>query len=202
MPLSATRPRRGCISSRRPAAVSGPANPVTFLPYVAVACVYGVLLVASEINGSNLQVVVVGALGAIGLVVRQFLTGRENARLLADRASTRSAARFQAIIQNANDVIVLVDPAGVISYVTPSVAHLVGRTAESLVGSGIDALIDRDDVPLASSWSGRQRIARAPGVRSNAASGPCPELPVTSRQTSPTSSTTRSSRGSSSRFGT
>ena len=140
---------RSMTGVRRSGTVSRPGNPVTFLPYVAVAGVYGVLLVASESNGSNLQVIVVGAFGAAGLVVRQFLTGRENARLLADRASTRSAARFQAIIQNANDVIVLVDPAGVISYVTPSVAHLVGRTAESLVGSGIDALIDRDDVPLA-----------------------------------------------------
>jgi diguanylate cyclase (GGDEF)-like protein/PAS domain S-box-containing protein len=140
---------RSTADIRRSAMVSGPANPVTFLPYVAVACVYGVLLVASEINGSNLQVVVVGALGATGLVVRQFLTGRENARLLADRASGRSAARFQAIIQNANDVIVLVDPAGVMTYLTPSVTHLVGRTAESLLGSGIDELIDRDDLPLA-----------------------------------------------------
>jgi PAS domain-containing protein len=96
---------------RQAGAASGTTRPVSFLPYLAVAGVYGLLLVATESEGSNVRVLVVGAIVVSGLVlVRQVLTARENARLLTDRA--RSAARFQAIIQNANDVIAVVDPEG------------------------------------------------------------------------------------------
>lgn len=139
---------RSVADVRQAGAASGTTRPVSFLPYLAVAGVYGLLLVATESQGSNVRVPVVGAIVVSGLVlVRQVLIARENARLLTDRA--RSAARFQAIIQNANDVIAVVDPAGIITYVTPSVMRLLGRPAEGLPGQGLDTLLEPQDVPLA-----------------------------------------------------
>jgi diguanylate cyclase (GGDEF)-like protein/PAS domain S-box-containing protein len=133
---------------RQAGAASGTTRPVSFLPYLAVAGVYGLLVVATESQGSNLRVLVVGAVVVSGLVLmRQVLTSRENVRLLTDRA--RSAARFQAIIQNASDVIAVADPEGIVTYVTPSVVRLLGRPAESLLGQGLDTLLEPQDVPLA-----------------------------------------------------
>jgi len=133
---------------RQAGAASGTTRPVSFLPYLAVAGVYGLLVVATESQGSNLRVLVVGAVVVSGLVLmRQVLTSRENVRLLTDRA--RSAARFQAIIQNASDVIAVADPEGIVTYVTPSVVRLLGRPAESLLGQGLDTLLEPRDVPLA-----------------------------------------------------
>ena len=140
---------RSMADVRQAGAASVPTRPVSFLPYLAVASVYGLLLVATESQGSNVRVLAVGAIGVAGLAVRQVLSARENARLLADSASSRTAARFQAIIQNANDVIAVVDPEGIITYVTPSVAHLLDRPAEGLPGQGLDTILEPEDVPLA-----------------------------------------------------
>lgn len=141
---------RSWAVARMTSAQSAPIRPVSFPPYVAVGGVYGVLLIATEIASSSMRVVVLGAIAVTGLViVRQVITSRENARLLADRASSDSAARFRAIIQNANDVIALVDADGTIDYVTPSAVRLTGRSAESLHGTGLAGLLDPEDAPLA-----------------------------------------------------
>jgi len=127
-----------------------PIHPVSFPPYLAVAGVYAVLLLASGSADSSQRVVVAGALLVTGLVVaRQVITSRENARLLADVAATRSAARFRAIIQNANDVIAVLDRTGAISYVAPSILRLVGRPADSFRGQKFDTLVAPEDAPLA-----------------------------------------------------
>jgi diguanylate cyclase (GGDEF)-like protein/PAS domain S-box-containing protein len=125
-------------------------RPLSFPPYLAVAAVYILLIVATDAQNSAARVVVAGALIVTCLVVaRQVLTARENAVLLADRASSRSAARFGAIIQNASDVIAVVDRDGVIGYVTPSAARLVGGPADALLGRGLDSLFEPSDAPLA-----------------------------------------------------
>jgi diguanylate cyclase (GGDEF)-like protein/PAS domain S-box-containing protein len=148
MSLAGFAQARSMSEARQTGAGSATTRPVSFPPYIAVAAVYGLLFVATESLGSNLRILVVGAIAVTGLVMaRQLVTARENARLLTDRA--RSAARFRAIIQNASDVIALVDVEGTIDYVTPSVAHLVGRPAESLVGMGFAALLEPQDAPLA-----------------------------------------------------
>jgi diguanylate cyclase (GGDEF)-like protein/PAS domain S-box-containing protein len=148
--LAGFQQARSTIDARKAGLAPVQIHPVSFPPYVAVAAVYALLLVATEMQGSSLRVVVAGAILVTGMVVlRQVLTARENARLLADRASSRSAARFGAIIQNASDVILVVDRTGTIGYVTPSVTRLVGRPAASLPGLAIDALLAPDDAPLA-----------------------------------------------------
>ena len=132
---------RSMFPDRNAGAAVEPTRPVSFLPYVALAGVYGLLIFATEVQGPSLRVVVVGAMAVSALVLmRQVLTSRENTRLLTDRV--RIAARFQAIIQNTENVIAVVDPEGIISYVTPSVMRLVGRPAECFAGVGVDTLLE------------------------------------------------------------
>ncbi len=150
MILAAFLQVRGVAEVRRTGVAPVPTRALPFLPYVAVAAVYGLLAVATQGYSDSARVLVIGAIAVTTLVVaRQVLTARENARLLAERASSRSEARFQAIIQNANDVIAVVDREGTIGYVTPSVAHLSGRPAESFLGRGLGMLLEPADVPLA-----------------------------------------------------
>ena len=148
--LAGFQEARGTSEARQAGGAPVPIRPVSFPPYLAVAAVYGILVVATELHGSSLRVIVAGAIAVTGMVVaRQVLTARENARLLTERASSRSAARFQAIIQNANDVIAVVDPLATIGYVTPSAARLFDRPVEGLAGLGLDTLLEPDDAPLA-----------------------------------------------------
>jgi diguanylate cyclase (GGDEF)-like protein/PAS domain S-box-containing protein len=140
---------RARADARQLATVVEPTRLVSLLPYLAVAAVWGLLLGATDDPGSSLAVFVAGAIGIVSLVIRQVLIGRENARLLADKVASRSAARFQSIIQNANDVIAVVDRDAIISYLTPSAARLVDRSVDSLIGQGLDTLLEPEDVPLA-----------------------------------------------------
>jgi PAS domain S-box-containing protein len=148
--LAGFQQARSTSEARQAGGTPVPIRPVSFPPYLAVAAVYGILVIATEQQGSSLRVIVAGAIAVTGMVVaRQVLTARENARLLAERASSRSAARFQAIIQNANDVIAVVDPFATIGYVTPSAARLFGQPVEGLAGLGLDTLLEPEDAPLA-----------------------------------------------------
>jgi diguanylate cyclase (GGDEF)-like protein/PAS domain S-box-containing protein len=147
--LAGLRQAHHTLEARRTGAATPSIHPVSFPPYLAVIAVYSLLVFATETGSSSLRVVVAGAITVTGLVVvRQVLTARENARLLAEHASSRSAARFQAIIQNANDVIAVLDPDGTITYVTPSVSRLVGRPVEGLTGQGLASLVEPEDAPL------------------------------------------------------
>jgi diguanylate cyclase (GGDEF)-like protein/PAS domain S-box-containing protein len=147
--LAAYAQARYTAAAREARATLVAARPISYPPYVALAAVYVALLVGTELQGSSVRTLVAGAILVTSLVVvRQVVTARENARLLADRASSRSAARFQAIIQNASDVFAVVDPHGTIAYVTPSVARLVGRPAEDLLGRNLDSLVEPEDAPL------------------------------------------------------
>ena len=67
---------------------SGPTKLASFLSYLAVAGVFGLLLIAAQAQGFNLAVLTAGAITVTALVViRQVLTARENTQLTKDRAS-------------------------------------------------------------------------------------------------------------------
>jgi diguanylate cyclase (GGDEF)-like protein/PAS domain S-box-containing protein len=122
-------------SSRRTQETVAPAATMPHLPYVAVATLYGVLVMTSAESGSHVRALVYGAVIITVLVLaRQFLLGRENGRLQAAHAAQRMESRFRSLVQHASDVIAITDRKGTVSYVTPSVSRLLDRTPESLVG--------------------------------------------------------------------
>jgi PAS domain S-box-containing protein len=64
----------------------------------------------------------------------------------AEDALRRSEQHFRRLIENAQDNIVIIDPAGVMTYQSPSVERILGYTPNELVGTSAWELIHPDDV--------------------------------------------------------
>ena len=138
-------------------------RPITFLPYLAISAVYVPLAASTFVSNRGDAVLVGGAIVVTALVVgRQILTARENAALLAMQATATAAARFQALIKNASDVILVLDVDGQINFATPSAEQLFGREVASLYGSSVAALLDPASAPAAMALLGD--AAQRPGV--------------------------------------
>ena len=57
----------------------------------------------------------------------------------------RSETRFRSLVQNSSDVITVVDPNGVIRYLSPTVARVLGYAPAALHASRFDNLVHPDD---------------------------------------------------------
>jgi diguanylate cyclase (GGDEF)-like protein/PAS domain S-box-containing protein len=130
-----------------PPSAATAADGVPLLPYLAVALGYGMLLAAIGTAWSpTVFGLVIGAGGLTALVVaRQVTAVRENVRLVAEREARRGEARFRSLVQNASDVIVVVDPDSRIRYETPSVERVLGYRLDELRGMRLAALVHPDD---------------------------------------------------------
>jgi diguanylate cyclase (GGDEF)-like protein/PAS domain S-box-containing protein len=82
------------------------------------------------------------------LVVAVPLAMRLTIRYVAQaRSRERGAeARFRSLLQNSSDVIAVHDSSGTISYLTPSVHHVMGFEPSELVGRSCFEVIHPDDV--------------------------------------------------------
>ena len=67
-------------------------------------------------------------------------------REAAEAALRTSEERFRALVQNATDVITILDAAGMICYESPAVQRVLGYAPEELIGTDAFALIHPDDV--------------------------------------------------------
>ena len=61
----------------------------------------------------------------------------------------QSEQRFRALIENASDLVLVIDAHGMISYVSPSARRVGGYEPGELLGKSITAFIHPDDIPLA-----------------------------------------------------
>jgi PAS domain S-box-containing protein len=66
---------------------------------------------------------------------------------LADEALRASEAGYRLLAENANDLILQNDPAGVLTYISPAVTRVFGYAPEELIGRMILELIHPDDAP-------------------------------------------------------
>ena len=112
---------------------------VPMLPYVAVGLGYSIMLIDIGF-GETVTLTMSGlALGAGCLtalvVARQISTVRESLRLGALEATRRSEARFRSLVQNASDMIVVIDGLGRISFATHSLERILGHAMSELVGA-------------------------------------------------------------------
>ena len=64
-----------------------------------------------------------------------------------EEALRQSEARARALLQNAADVVTLVDADGVIRYESPAIERIVGYTAEERVGSNLRVAVHPADLP-------------------------------------------------------
>lgn len=85
------------------------------------------------------QQVLLGALlaGAIVAVVLNHRTAR---------ARRRGEQRSHALVEDANDVITVLDPSGTTIYVSPTVERVLGHDPRTLVGARMPDLVHPDDV--------------------------------------------------------
>ncbi len=125
------------VLQRRSVARTVPAGrdrrrPYSVAPYVAVASVDALLL--ATIAGDGVRVVVgAAAVTLTGLViVRQLAAFRDNERLIDELA--RQERRFRSLVQNAADVILILDGSGKAMYASPGVETLTGLSASHWMG--------------------------------------------------------------------
>jgi PAS domain S-box-containing protein len=67
----------------------------------------------------------------------------------ADEAVRQSEQRFRALVENASDLIVIIDPDGTIRFVSPSVERVMGYREEDILGINILSIVQPEDIETA-----------------------------------------------------
>jgi len=75
----------------------------------------------------------------------QALLALESMALTEDLLRRQGEQRFRALVQHASDLILVVDPTAVISYVSPSIARVLGHAVEDVRGTNWLDLLHPDD---------------------------------------------------------
>ena len=66
---------------------------------------------------------------------------------IVSQALSASEIRFRSFVENANDLIYSLSPAGIITYVAPNVEQLLGYRSDELIGTSFAPLIHEDELP-------------------------------------------------------
>lgn len=126
------------------------ADGIPLVPYLAVALGYGLLVAAVRASWSpTVAGVIVGAGGLTALVVaRQVIAVRENLRLVREQLMQRTDSRFRSLVQNASDLIIVLDRGFAVQYETPSVERVLGHRLGALRPAELATLVHPDDVKV------------------------------------------------------
>jgi diguanylate cyclase (GGDEF)-like protein/PAS domain S-box-containing protein len=79
----------------------------------------------------------------LGLLAAQ--AGHLLARRGAEEQVRASEARFRALVEYSSDIILVLDPIGTITYLSPAAERSIGRPAEQLLGRSIFETVHRED---------------------------------------------------------
>jgi PAS domain S-box-containing protein len=162
----------GEIFARAPGQTAVPAKPDGLygwspLPWLAVAAVYGLLLLnAITFWSSSLSgLAVVAIVLTILLSLREAATVRQNVKVLRARVVRESESRFESLVRHSSDPLLVLDQDLVMRFASPAAGRVAGRTAESLVGCEFADLLHPDDALHARTLF-RETIPNAGAVRS------------------------------------
>ena len=79
---------------------------------------------------------------AAGFMIRRDIARRE----IAERSVIEAESRFRALLQNSNDIVVAIDPDGIIEYISPAVESVLGYSRDEVVFSNVFEFVHPDDV--------------------------------------------------------
>ena len=118
----------------------------SIVPYVAVAAGFALLFVMALRETYRITDLVVGAIILTTLVMaRQLTTVRENMRLYIEQTAKETEARFRSLVQHSSDVFAILDPMGIIRYVSPAAARVFGGAGERMVNRTLAELVHDED---------------------------------------------------------
>lgn len=103
----------------------------------------GTLLISSQQSLPRELKVALETLGS------QVALALESAALTEEVHRRQSEAWFQSLVQNASDVIAILEADGTLRYQSPAVKQVLGYTAQALLGHRLFEWIHPDDVPRA-----------------------------------------------------
>jgi len=89
------------------------------------------------------------SLSVLPVVLRQTIDERrekadaERARAKAEESLRQSEARYRLLVSNVSDIIIQMDPRGVITFVTPSMKQVLGRDEATVVGTSFESITTR-----------------------------------------------------------
>jgi diguanylate cyclase (GGDEF)-like protein/PAS domain S-box-containing protein len=152
--------------------LSGSAATIPAVVWSVLYMTAGQLCIASGVSPSLIKAPLVhglAGLGLLGVVFTIVLLGQATAR--RERTESwlvHSERRFKALVQNASDIIIVTDAAGVPTYVSPAFERIIGLPAEYLTDRPASVLVHLDDLA--------QLRAEAPNRDDFAAAGWTTEL--------------------------
>ena len=114
------------------------------LPFIIVSGTVGEDLAVDAMRAGAHDYVLKDKLGRLGPAVERELRECE-----ARAASRRAQSRFQALIENSDDGIVLTSETGTLAYVSPAAERILGRPAADILGTNLGALVHPDDAATA-----------------------------------------------------
>jgi len=118
----------------------------SIVPYLAVVMGYGLLFGMALRESYGITDLVVGAVVLTALVMaRQLTTVRENTRLLIEQTAKETEARFRSLVQHSSDVFAILDPMGIIRYVSPAAERVFGTPGERMINRTLAELVHEAD---------------------------------------------------------
>jgi diguanylate cyclase (GGDEF)-like protein/PAS domain S-box-containing protein len=125
--------------------------PFSPVPYVAIAVVDALLIVAAHDSDRLVWVTAVGSVVLTSLVVvRQLAAFFDNAKLLRQVDTSmlelrRHEQRFRSLVQNSSDLIMILNPDGELTYVSPGLRRVLGTDPAVWLGRGVGQYVHPDD---------------------------------------------------------
>ena len=72
-------------------------------------------------------------------------TARQHSEALLNNQIRRSEKRFRALVQNASDAVLLLNPDGLVTFVSPSIEQISGFSAEAYLSNSLEWVVHPND---------------------------------------------------------
>ena len=130
----------------RPPAQPAAFSPVPLITIVVVAAWLVLVAMTRQTNAVPMEQILPGLiLLFIILFVRETLVMRDSQRWMAGEAQRASQARFEAMVRNSSDGIMIVDEDRRVRFASPAAFSILGLAPETLLGHDLVALAHPED---------------------------------------------------------